>query len=424
MSRTQTGAAIAPVVSPGHVNTPILWTEPAIDVEAFSSLRRSAMLEGYKWDPQVGDVETLSPFPLVMRSGAWNHLAAQAELLAAEAADAEDEVLQRPELLDQLGIPQALRKVLSDKTALTPSAGRVMRFDFHPTTEGWKISEANSDVPGGFTEASHFTGLMARHFPALATSGNPGEAWSAALAAATGPQGVVALLSAPGFMEDHQVTAFLAARLRERDCRAHLISAKQLVWPNDTAHLDTAWYQGRIDVIVKFYQAEWLARLPDRCGWKRLFRGGKTRVANPASAVISESKRFPLVWDRLATPLPAWRALLPETRDPRDAPWTRDDRWLLKTPLCNTGDAVCIRELMRPAEWLKTQWNVKLFPGKWLAQRRFESVPIATPVGLRHACVGVYTVNGRSAGAYARIAEQPLINFAAADIALLLQDDD
>ena len=32
----------------------------------------------------------------------------------------------------------------------TPAMARVVRFDFHPTSEGWKISEANADVPGGY----------------------------------------------------------------------------------------------------------------------------------------------------------------------------------------------------------------------------------------------------------------------------------
>lgn len=26
---------------------------------------------------------------------------------------------------------------------------RFLRFDFHPTEEGWRLSEANTDVPGG-----------------------------------------------------------------------------------------------------------------------------------------------------------------------------------------------------------------------------------------------------------------------------------
>ena len=225
-------------------------------------------------------------------------------------------------------------------------------------------------------------------------------------------------------MEDHQVIAFLAAKLRDRGCRAGLAKPEQIFWRDGTAHLDTAWHRGPVNAIVKFYQAEWLSRLPARCEWKYFFRGGKTPVANPALAVISESKRFPLVWDRLSTRLPTWRALLPETRDPRHAPWSRDSGWLLKTAMCNNGDTVSVRDLMRPRDWLRTRLAARLFPGNWIAQRRFESVPVTTPDGPRHVCVGVYTVNGKAAGAYARLSEKPVIDFAAVDVALLIEDDE
>jgi glutathionylspermidine synthase len=405
-------------------NRPGLWSEVAIDRADFSVLRRRAVIDGCKWDPQVGDVDALSPFPLVMKASTWRHLASLAEQLAAESAVAEEEISQRPELLSHLGLPRALRRVLTEKAPVTPSAGRVIRFDFHQTTRGWLISEANSDVPGGFGEASHFTVLMAGHFPLLRPAGSPADVWSEALASAAGPSGVIALLSAPAYMEDHQVNAFLGQRLRERGCRTHLAKPEQIRWHDGAAYLDTTWYRGPLDVIVKFYQAEWLSRLPKKCGWNYFFRGGKTRVVNPALAVISESKRFPLVWDKLATTMPTWRTLLPETRDPRDVPGFRDDGWLLKTALCNSGDTVCLRESMKPAEWLQTRLAVRLSPGSWIAQRRFESIPVATPIGPRHACVGVYTVNGRAAGAYARLSTKSVINFEAVDVALLIEDDE
>ena len=188
--------------------------------------------------------------------------------------------------------------------------------------------------------------------------------------------------------------------------------------------LDATWYRGVLQGIVRFYQGEWLSRLRDRTGWTFFFCEGKTPVANPASAILSESKRFPLVWDKLSTKVPTWRALLPETRDPRDAPWAHDDNWLLKTAFCNTGDTVSIRELMPVRQWTRTLIDAFLRPCHWIAQRRFESVPVLTPAGPRHVCLGVYIVNGKTAGAYARISERPLIDFSATDVALLLEDND
>jgi hypothetical protein len=395
-----------------------------LEPESIAAIRRKAALDGCKWDIQVGDVTTLAPFPLVMKRSVWTRLAASAEQLASEAERAEVEIALRPKLLQQIGLPRPLRRILASHAPLTPAAGRLMRFDFHLTRNGWRISEANSDVPGGLTEASHFTSMMAEHFPFLKSAGDPGEAWCDALAKAAGKAGVIALLSAPGYMEDHQVNSFIAARLRERGCITHLAKPEQIHWRNSEAHLDTSWYCGRLDVIVRFYQSEWLARLPARMQWSYLIRGGQTAVTNSGLAAISESKRLPLAWQDLQTELPAWRALLPETADPRDVRWANDDSWLIKRAMCNTGDAVCIREFMHSREWRQTRFKVFLTPTKWVAQRRFDSVPVTTPIGKRHACVGIYTVNGRAAGAYARISEKPLIDFSATDIALLIENDD
>jgi hypothetical protein len=381
-------------------------------------------LEGFKWDPQVGDAAVLAPFPLVMQRSVWEQLAGQAEQLTAEAIAAEAEVACRPDLLRQLGLPRALTSVLGDRVPLTPPAGRVFRFDFHLTTEGWCISEANSDVPGGYSEASYFTALMAEHFPGLRPAGDPGGVWAEALADAAGPGGVIALLSAPGLIEDQQVIAYLAARLRERGCRAHLTKPELIVWQDGIAYLEGVWYRGPLAAVVRFYQVEWLVRLKSRCDWRRFIRGGRTPVANPGVAAISESKRFPLLWDRLSTALPTWRALLPETRNPRDVPWERDEAWLLKTAMCNTGETVSIRELLEARQWRRIRRGARWFPGAWVAQRRFESVPLPTPFGPRHVCIGVYTVNGRAGGVYARLALKPLIDCTASDAALLLEDDE
>ena len=137
----------------------------------------------------------------------------------------------------------------------------------HPTADGWRVSEINSDVPGGFTESSRFAELVAERCGAGEITGDPGAAWTSAVAEAAPLGGVVALLSAPGWVEDVQVVAHLAARLRASGLVAHLASPQQLHWVEGRAHLanDAAWIP--LDAIVRFYQAEWLARLPCRAAW-------------------------------------------------------------------------------------------------------------------------------------------------------------
>jgi hypothetical protein len=382
------------------------------------------VLEHAKWDPQVGDVSTLAPFPLVLPADVWRDLGYLAELLAAEAGEAERELMGRPDLIDRLGLPGPVRRALGAgrKGPSSPAAARVVRFDFHPTSEGWRISEANADVPGGYTEASEFPRLMAEYYPRSRPIGDPAGRLVEALVVATGGSGRIALVSAAGYMEDQQVTAYLATRLRRLGCEAYPARPHQVKWRDGVAQLAAGWYRGPLDAILRFYQGEWLARRPAREGWHFFFRAGLTPACNPGSALLVESKRFPLVWDDLSVPMTTWRTLLPPTRDPRRADWRRDPGWVLKTALCNTGDTVAAPGLCGPGRWREAAWDASLRPWHWVAQRRFETLAIETPAGPLYPCLGVYVVDGAAAGLYARMSPHPLIDFQAIDVAALVRD--
>ncbi len=379
-----------------------------LSVERFAALRRRLSLEHCKWDAQVGDRTALSRAPLLLARAAWEELATLAERLFAETVAAEQELLERPQLHATLGVPRRLRELL--KRPLTPSAARAMRFDFHPTAQGWRVSEVNSDVPGGYGEATHLTRLFAREYPGTTAPGDP----TAVLVGALARLGRTAFLCAPGFMEDQQVVAQLAQSLRARGVEAELVTLEQLSWRGGRAEVE-----GReMAAIFRFFQAEWLAERPG--GWEALFAGGATCVTNPGGAILSESKRLPLVWDRLTSPLPNWRRLLPETRELRDAPWARDEGWLLKSAFCNNGDTVSIRAELPSAEWRRRSWRARLHPRGWLAQRRFEVSPLHDAEGPLYPCLGVYVIDGRCAGVYARVTRGAVIDFAASDVALLI----
>ncbi len=390
----------------------------SISDEAMHRIRREMALRYCKWDPQVGDISTLAPFPLFIGQEDWDQLSSLAIGLTQELFAAEKELLNRPELLRLLGLPGKIRRELADlnRSDLTPAAARVMRFDFHWTSDGWRISEVNSDVPGGFCEASEFPRLIQQACGQGIQTGNPAKAWAdAIISRAEGKP--VALLAAPGFMEDQQVVSYLARCLRQANVQAQLATPGQIEWLDGRAHLES-----ELGAIIRFYQAEWLPALP-KAQWMPLLVGGKTPVANPAVAVLTESKRFPLTWDYLKSSLPIWRDLLPITRDPRDAPWRRDENWLLKTAYCNTGDSVTARDLNTPKQWRIASLSAWLNPGAWVAQRRFETLAISSPLGPIHPCVGVYTIDGQVAGAYTRISNRPVIDYRAMDVALLIRKE-
>jgi len=121
-------------------------------VQDLRSIERSLNLEHGKWDAHVGGKSVLSAEPLLIRADEWNWLCSQAEAAAQELFEVEHEIAANKNLLKLIGMPGNLWDVI--KADDSCNRLRTLRFDFHPTGTGWVLSEVNSDVPGGFGEAS------------------------------------------------------------------------------------------------------------------------------------------------------------------------------------------------------------------------------------------------------------------------------
>jgi glutathionylspermidine synthase len=402
------------------MNTP--WIPvPELTDDQFRVVRRRAIFECCKWDPQVGDVCTLARAPLVTTSEAWRELSRLAELLARETLSLEAELCGRPELHARLGLPRAARRALTPArdSGATEGVARIVRFDFHHTTDGWRISEANSDVPGGLNEASGLPSLVAPLYPRAVPAGDPAGGYVDALLEGRPCGARVALLHATAYSDDNQMMTFLAQLLAARGARPLLASPAHVTWNRQRAHVGGAAWQGEADVLLRFFPADWLVDLPGT-GWTRFYRGGLTPMSNPATALLTQSKRAPLVWDELRTPLPTWRALLPESRDPREVRWQHGDEWVLKPALGRVGEGVAIPGLTSPRDWHRIRVECARRPDGWVAQRPFQVTPLETASGPVFPCVGVYTVNERVVGAYGRLAPRALIDGRAEDAAVLV----
>jgi len=128
------------------------------------------------------------------------------------------------------------------------------------------------------------------------------------------------------------------------------------------------------------------------------------------------------VWDELATDVSTWRTLLPHSRDPRQVEIDTSARgeWVVKPVLGRVGDGVGIPGVSTAPEWKQIARAVRRDPRAWVAQRRFEALPLATELGAFFPCIGVYTIDGRAVGAYGRLARRALIDMRAQDVAVLL----
>jgi hypothetical protein len=100
------------------------------------------------------------------------------------------------------------------------------------------------------------------------------------------------------------------------------------------------------------------------------------------------------------------------------------DHWVLKPALGRVGEDVGIRGVSSLEEYGAILGAARRRPEAWVAQRRFSIVPLETSMGAVFPCIGVYTVNGKAAGLYGRVAANPLIDHNAQDAAVLLRADE
>jgi glutathionylspermidine synthase len=395
----------------------------ALSQAEYAQLRLRAIFDCGKWDPQVEDTAALSRFSLILRRTVWGELCEAAESLARETLAAEQALGRMPYLHRRLGLPRPIRLALRQplERAAQAAAPRVMRFDFHFTRDGWRISEVNSDVPGGFIEASAVTRLMAEHESDAVPAGDPASAYADAIAQAATTHRTVAMIHATAFVDDRQVMIYLARLAAERGVLAHLGSPADVMWQDGCALLAGSAHPAPVDVLVRFFPAEWLPNLGRRRNWAPFFAGARTLLSNPGTALLTQSKRFPLVWSQLKMELPTWRRLLPETCDPREVNWLADDDWVLKPALGRVGEAIGLRDVISPKEWRLIGRDALWWPGHWAAQRRFAAMPLLQAGEAFFPVIGVYVVDGAACGAYGRIARRPLIDHRAQDIAVLVE---
>jgi glutathionylspermidine synthase len=397
----------------------------AITGDAWHDLRLAAMFDCCKWDVQSRDHSVLATYPLFLDSEAWNEISRLAESLSRETLAAERELFQRAELHAKFGLPPQITAAIRRcaETDLPNGVARVMRFDFHFTRDGWRISEANSDVPGGFVEASGFTKLVAKHFRGdVQLCGDPAGAYADALAHSAGGERTIALVHATWHSDDRQVMEYIARRLREIGVKSALLAPDELEWHAGEARRRGAAGKSPL-LLARFFPAEWLPRIGGRSRWEPWFRGSRSPLSNPATAVLVQSKRFPLVWDALRTPLTHWRTLLPETRSVREMAGPLED-WVLKPTLGRVGEDVAIEGVTATDKFRNLHRDARRNESAWVAQRRFDTIPIATADGMRYPCIGVFTIDGRTAGAYGRVAAGPIVDQDAQDAAVLVRDGD
>jgi len=296
-----------------------------------------------------------------------------------------------------------------------------MRFDFHPTTEGWKVSEVNGDVPAGAAEGSILPMIAQEFCPQGELRGCVITEITSAFAKLIKPSGKVALIHATNYVEDKQVLVGFESKFQNYGIDCFYASPSQINWVGGlpTNRLDGTEHM--VDGIIRYYPAEWLPFYKLGYRWQDYFEA-KVPSCNHPVALYSQSKRLPLIWKDMGMDFPTWAQLLPTTTAPRLDNFM-EENWIYKPAMSRVGDGVSIKEALSDKDYRAIIKEVKKYPKDWVSQKKFESTPLIDETGKEyHLCIGVFTVNGKSAGFYGRISTTPRIDEKAIDIPILVRN--
>ena len=396
----------------------------SIPKEKYDDYRLDVIFNCYKWDPQFVDNNTIAKYALVITEEEHEELEKLTEQLSEETIKAEEFLNKNLKLAKRLELSKKIYKDLKRMNNYQPDKHvRLMRYDFHPTVEGkWAVSEVNSDVPGGFAEASLMPQVAMRVLDnEKYWYKNFGDILSNSIAQKVISKGTIMLIHCTCYSDDRQVMQYLGDKLKSMGFNVIYAAADHLRFKNNEAISILDGNEGKVDGIFRFTPIEWIEDIrPKR--WHGYFDTITTSCNHPI-AIFAQTKRFPLVWDILeknGIKLSTWKELLPETLEVKKAKNKTD--YIYKPVYGRVGENISIKEACIDDEYKKIIADVKKHPKNYLAQKKFNSKPIISEDGKSfHLCLGSYSVDGRHSGYYARISSTPRIDSNAADIPVLIE---
>ena len=394
-----------------------------IPEEKYNDYRLDVMFDCYKWDPQFLDNNTIAKYALVISKEEHEMLQKLTEDIDKETIEAEEFINKNLKVAKKLALPKKITNELKKMKNYDPQKHiRLMRYDFHPTEDNkWAVSEVNSDVPGGFAEASLMPQAAINAINDNYSYKNFGEILANAIAKKVTPGGRIMMVHCTCYSDDRQVMQYLGDKLKSMGFEIIYGAADHLKFENGIAYSVLDGNEGKIDGIVRFTPLEWLKDIKPK-NWGGYF-DTVTPSCNHPVAIFAQTKRFPLIWDILeknGIKLSTWKELLPETVEVKDA---KNKEGFIFKPACGrVGEKISIKEACKDNEYDEILKDVKKHPKEYLAQKKFISRPVIDENGNEfHVCLGSYTVDGKHGGYYARISNMPRIDSNAADIPVLIE---
>ena len=249
------------------------------------------MFDCYKWDPQFSDNNTIAKYALVITEEEHKELEKLTEDLDRETREAEEFLNNNQNLTKPLILSKKVEEQIGRMKNYKPEEHiRLMRYDFHPTTEEkWKVSEVNSDVPGGFAEAS----LMPRAAMQLLKEGNYwyrdfGECMCDAVSQKVQSKGRIMLVHCTCYSDDRQVMQFLGDRLKYKGFSVIYGAADHINFKDNKAYSILDGNEGELNAIFRFTPIEWLVDIkPQR--WQGYFDTTTVSCNHPVAVIVNNT---------------------------------------------------------------------------------------------------------------------------------------
>ena len=151
-----------------------------IPEDKYYEYKIQAMFDCYKWDPQFCDSNTLSKHVLILTKKENEEIIKLTKSLDKETRLAEEYLNQNIKIAKKLALPKKILEQIPNMQSYDKNQNiRLMRYDFHPSTDNkWVVTEVNSDCPGGFAESSLLPDIARKTINRLELEYNSfGEKW-------------------------------------------------------------------------------------------------------------------------------------------------------------------------------------------------------------------------------------------------------
>lgn len=336
-------------------------------------------------------------------------VAALSERFARLIENTLDLVLSDPALLDSYRFSPAIRSMIAAERPRPPVL--LARYDAFRTPRGWQFSEFNCDVPGGVHEGAALNDLIVK---------DPGQFRVVPLLTDVVCRDcvvpTVAVAYASGYGEDLEQCQFLRRAWNRRGVKAILCNPDNFVI--DGRGLTV--FGEKVDVVYRFFPGEWMALCGNLPDFLAAYRAGSFRMINGFTSLIAQSKKTMALWhERLDRFAPDERRLIldhvPKTETFREADLDRyrreRERWVIKRQFGRMGEEVLMGSACSDDEWADwLQWPASE-PDEWIAQERFDNVPVEIDGEKLFGCFGPYVVDGKFAGFYTRLSRDGFIAY-------------